>query len=168
MGAKLSGRTRGRRSRAVMADINVTPMVDVMLVLLIIFMVTAPMLTAGVQVDLPKAEAKAISQNDNAPLEVGIDKRGDMYVGETKVDQSKMQSMLTAIAGSQQTSLAVVAPGIAEALFATAVGLVAAIPAVVAFNKFNTDLGRYQDRLDAFSAEFSAILGRHLEQQGRG
>ncbi len=98
MGAKLAGRTRGRRSRAVMADINVTPMVDVMLVLLIIFMVTAPMLTAGVQVDLPKAEAKAISQNDNAPLEVGIDKRGDMYVGETKVDQSKMQSMLTAIA----------------------------------------------------------------------
>lgn len=74
----------------------------------------------------------------------------------------------TSIAGSQQTSLAVVAPGIAEALFATAIGLVAAIPAVVAFNKFNTDLGRYQDRLDAFSAEFSAILGRHLEQQGRG
>lgn len=79
-----------------------------------------------------------------------------------------IMNSFTAIAGSQQTSLAVVAPGIAEALFATAIGLVAAIPAVVAFNKFNTDLGRYQDRLDAFSAEFSAILGRHLEQQGRG
>lgn len=98
MGAKLAGRSRGRRSGAVMSEINVTPFVDVMLVLLVIFMVTAPMLTAGVQVDLPKAEAKAISQNDNAPLEVGIDRRGDMYVGETKVDQSKMQSMLTAIA----------------------------------------------------------------------
>lgn len=98
MGAKLAGRSRGRRSSAVMSEINVTPFVDVMLVLLIIFMVTAPMLTAGVQVDLPKSDAKAISQNDNAPLEVGIDRRGDMYVGETKVDQTKMQSMLTAIA----------------------------------------------------------------------
>lgn len=98
MGAKLAGRSRSRRSSSVMSDINVTPFVDVMLVLLIIFMVTAPMLTAGVQVDLPKSDAKAISQNDNAPLEVGIDRRGDMYVGETKVDQTKMQSMLTAIA----------------------------------------------------------------------
>ena len=98
MGGKLAGRSRSRRSSAVMSDINVTPFVDVMLVLLIIFMVTAPMLTAGVQVDLPKSDAKAISQNDNAPLEVGIDRRGNMYVGETKVDQTKMQSMLTAIA----------------------------------------------------------------------
>ena len=79
-----------------------------------------------------------------------------------------IMNSFSSIAGSQNTSLAVVAPGIAEALFATAIGLVAAIPAVVAFNKFNTDLGRFQDRLDAFSAEFSAILGRHLEQQGRG
>jgi biopolymer transport protein TolQ len=76
-----------------------------------------------------------------------------------------IMNSFAAIAGSQNTSLAVVAPGIAEALFATAVGLVAAIPAVVAYNKFSTDLGRFQDRMDAFSAEFSAILGRHLEQQ---
>ena len=79
-----------------------------------------------------------------------------------------IMNAFSAIAGSQNTSLAVVAPGIAEALFATAIGLVAAIPAVVAYNKFSTDLGRYQDRLDAFSAEFSAILGRHLEQQQGG
>jgi biopolymer transport protein TolQ len=77
-----------------------------------------------------------------------------------------IMNSFSAIAGSQNTSLAVVAPGIAEALFATAIGLIAAIPAVVAYNKFSTDLGRYQDRLDAFAAEFSAILGRHLEQQG--
>lgn len=77
-----------------------------------------------------------------------------------------IMNSFSAIAGSQNTSLAVVAPGIAEALFATAIGLVAAIPAVVAYNKFSTDLGRYQDRLDAFCAEFSAILGRHLEQRG--
>lgn len=98
MGAKLAGRSRGRRSSGVMSDINVTPLVDVMLVLLIIFMVTAPMLTAGVQVDLPKSNAKAISQNDNAPLEVGIDRYGDLYVGDTKVDVQRMQSMLSAIA----------------------------------------------------------------------
>ena len=78
-----------------------------------------------------------------------------------------IMNSFAAIAGAQNTSLAVVAPGIAEALFATALGLVAAIPAVVAYNKFSTDMARYQDRLDAFAAEFSAILGRHLEQQGR-
>ncbi|MEZ0226584.1 MAG: protein TolQ [Alphaproteobacteria bacterium] len=77
-----------------------------------------------------------------------------------------IMNSFTAIAGAQNTSLAVVAPGIAEALFATAIGLVAAIPAVVAYNKFNTDLGRYESRLDGFAAEFSAILGRHLEQRG--
>jgi biopolymer transport protein TolQ len=78
-----------------------------------------------------------------------------------------IMNSFAAIAGSQNTSLAVVAPGIAEALFATALGLVAAIPAVVAYNKFSTDLQRYADRLDAFSSEFSAILGRHFEQTRR-
>lgn len=69
------------------------------------------------------------------------------------------------IAASKNTSLAVVAPGIAEALFATALGLVAAIPAVVAYNKLSTDLDRYEGRLAAFSAEFSAILSRQLEEE---
>ncbi len=79
-----------------------------------------------------------------------------------------IMNSFSAIAGSQNTSLAVVAPGIAEALFATAIGLVAAIPSVVAYNKFNTDLGRYENRLDAFAADFSAILSRHLEQRSGG
>ena len=69
-----------------------------------------------------------------------------------------------AIAASKDTSLAVVAPGIAEALFATALGLVAAIPAVVAYNKISTDLGRYAARLESFSNEFSAILSRQFEE----
>ena len=73
-----------------------------------------------------------------------------------------IMNSFTAIAGSQNTSLAVVAPGIAEALFATALGLVAAIPAVIAYNKFSSDLNRYADRLEAFTSEFSAILERHL------
>ncbi len=68
------------------------------------------------------------------------------------------------IAASKNTSLAVVAPGIAEALFATALGLVAAIPAVIAYNKLSGDLDRYEGRLETFSAEFSAILSRQLEE----
>ncbi len=69
------------------------------------------------------------------------------------------------IAAVKNTSLAVVAPGIAEALFATALGLVAAIPAVVAYNKFSTDFGRYASRLSAFATEFSAILSRQLDEK---
>jgi biopolymer transport protein TolQ len=69
-----------------------------------------------------------------------------------------------AIAGSKDTSLAVVAPGIAEALFATALGLVAAIPAVVAYNKISSDLGRFAARLESFSSEFSAILSRQFDE----
>ncbi len=71
-----------------------------------------------------------------------------------------------AIALSKNTSLAVVAPGIAEALFATALGLVAAIPAVVAYNKFSNDLGRYAGRLEAFIGDFNAILSRQLQEKG--
>ncbi len=68
-----------------------------------------------------------------------------------------------AIALTKNTSLAVVAPGIAEALFATALGLVAAIPAVIAYNKLSSDIGRYAGRLEAFSGEFGAILSRQAE-----
>ncbi len=70
-----------------------------------------------------------------------------------------------AIAMSKNTNLAVVAPGIAEALFATAMGLVAAIPAVVAYNKFSADLGRYGNRLESFAGEFAAILSRQLSEK---
>ena len=69
------------------------------------------------------------------------------------------------IAAMKNTSLAVVAPGLAEALFATALGLVAAIPAVIAYNKLSSDLGRYANRLESFAGEFSAILSRQLEER---
>ncbi len=72
-----------------------------------------------------------------------------------------------AIALTKDTNLATVAPGIAEALFATALGLVAAIPAVVAYNKFSTDLSRYANRLEGFVSEFSAILSRQLEESSK-
>jgi biopolymer transport protein TolQ len=69
-----------------------------------------------------------------------------------------------AIASSKNTSLAVVAPGIAEALFATALGLLAAIPAVIFYNKFNSEVARHAARLEGFADEFSAILSRQIDK----
>ncbi|MCB1784306.1 MAG: protein TolQ [Alphaproteobacteria bacterium] len=79
-----------------------------------------------------------------------------------------IMNSFSAIAASNNTSLAVVAPGIAEALFATALGLVAAIPATIAYNVLSSGLNRYADRLEAFTDEFSAILSRHLDSQEAG
>ena len=76
-----------------------------------------------------------------------------------------IMNSFNSIAHSNNTSLAVVAPGISEALFVTALGLVAAIPAVIAYNGYSAKLNRYAGRLDAFLSEFSAILSRHLETQ---
>ncbi len=76
-----------------------------------------------------------------------------------------IMNSFASIAASKNTSLAVVAPGIAEALFATALGLVAAIPAVLAYNKLSGDIGRYGHRLEAFAGEFNAILSRQLEER---
>jgi biopolymer transport protein TolQ len=71
-----------------------------------------------------------------------------------------------AIAGQQSTSLAVVAPGIAEALFATAIGLVAAIPATIFYNKFVSDVNKQAQRLEGFADEFAAILSRQIDERG--
>jgi len=79
-----------------------------------------------------------------------------------------IMNSFSSIAATNNTSLAVVAPGIAEALFATALGLVAAIPGVLAYNVFSTGLNRYASRLEAFTDEFTAILSRHLDNQDNG
>ena len=71
-----------------------------------------------------------------------------------------------AIAGQQSTSLAVVAPGIAEALFATAIGLIAAIPATIFYNKFVSDVNKQAQRLEGFADEFAAILSRQIDERG--
>jgi len=76
-----------------------------------------------------------------------------------------IMNSFASIAASKNTTLAVVAPGIAEALFATAIGLVAAIPAVLAYNKISNDLARFAGRLEGFGAEFSAILSRQSEER---
>ncbi len=99
MGAQLAGgSSRGHRMRRrPMSDINVTPLVDVMLVLLIVFMVTAPLLTVGVQVDLPKTQASAIPGQDE-PLTITIDSKGGVFLQETGVDLEQLVPRLTAIA----------------------------------------------------------------------
>jgi len=100
-----SGRSggRGRRrggQRAPMADINVTPFVDVMLVLLIIFMVTAPLLVTGVPVELPESRANALDQPQE-PIEIAIDQSGTTFVDGTQVAPSELPARLEEIAGAQ-------------------------------------------------------------------
>src|SRR3954471_14701994 len=90
-----SGR-RGRRRAAVMAEINVTPMVDVMLVLLIIFMVSAPLLTVGVPLDLPQTQAKSLEQ-DKQPLQLSVDVRGRVFINDTEVAVNDLVPKLKAI-----------------------------------------------------------------------
>jgi biopolymer transport protein TolR len=97
MGPLPSNRARGRR--APMADINVTPMVDVMLVLLIIFMVTAPLLVAGVPVNLPDSRAKALEQ-DKEPIQLSLDTDGRLFIGDKQVSAIDLPLRLAAIAES--------------------------------------------------------------------
>ncbi len=79
-----------------MSEINVTPFVDVMLVLLIVFMVTAPLLTVGIKVDLPKVEATALTDIKD-PIEITINLEGDIYLGESKVEVENLIPRLNAI-----------------------------------------------------------------------
>ncbi|MEM8798789.1 MAG: protein TolR [Pseudomonadota bacterium] len=89
----------GRRYRP-MSEINVTPFVDVMLVLLIIFMVTAPLLTLGVPVDLPKANAKPLGE-DQKPLQLSIDRNGAIFIEDTEIDRGELLQRLSAIAAER-------------------------------------------------------------------
>ena len=277
MGASGSSGGGGRRRRggrsAAMSEINITPMVDVMLVLLIIFMVAAPMLTVGVPVELPKTAAAALPTEQEEPLtvkivmlmlfimsfwswaiivqkhimlrraqgeatifdrafwsgepldelfeKIGSDPQGQsekifaagmlewrrshkqdggLIAGaQSRIDRAMnvaiareseamnrglsflattgstatfiglfgtvwgIKHSFEQIAISQNTSLAVVAPGIAEALLATGVGLIAAIPAVVFYNKLNADSERIVGGYEGFADEFATILSRQLD-----
>src|SRR5271168_985892 len=90
---------RGRRRTRPMSEINVTPFVDVMLVLLIVFMVTAPLLTVGVPVDLPKTRAQALGQ-DREPLSVTVKRDGKIYIQNSPVTEDELVAKLTAIAAN--------------------------------------------------------------------
>jgi biopolymer transport protein TolR len=96
-GGALSSRRARRRSARPMSEINVTPMVDVMLVLLIIFMVTAPLLTVGVPIELPKSEAKQL-EGDKEPLTISVDPEGKIFLQETELQIEEIVPKLTAIA----------------------------------------------------------------------
>ncbi len=95
----MSRRRSRRRSTRPMSDINVTPMVDVMLVLLIVFMVTAPLLTVGVPVDLPKTQAGAIKGEDE-PLAITVDGQGRVFLQDTQLEIEALAPRLVAITGS--------------------------------------------------------------------
>jgi biopolymer transport protein TolR len=92
------GGRRGRRRAAVMAEINVTPMVDVMLVLLIIFMVSAPLLTVGVPIDLPQTRASSLDQADKEPLAVSVNTDGKVFLQNTEIELESLVPKLQAIA----------------------------------------------------------------------
>ena len=94
-----SYRGSGKYRYAPMAEINVTPFVDVMLVLLIVFMITAPLLTVGVKVDLPKTRAATVADAVE-PLEITIDARGRIYLKETPIELDRLIPRLKAITGA--------------------------------------------------------------------
>jgi biopolymer transport protein TolR len=104
MGAKLNnggGRRGGRRNHAAFSEINVTPFVDVMLILLIVFMVTAPLMTAGVPVDLPQSDAQSLNEDDNAPIEVSINDEG-LFIGDQEVEEARLIPLLTAMTNGKE------------------------------------------------------------------
>ena len=90
-----SGKTR-RRKYSQMSEINVTPFVDVMLVLLIVFMVTAPLLTVGIPVDLPKVKASALTDQKD-PIEITVNLEGEVYIGESLVEVENLIPRINAI-----------------------------------------------------------------------
>src|SRR5687768_17934417 len=94
-GIATSGHRR-RRRHGIMSEINVTPMVDVMLVLLIIFMVSAPLLTVGVPIDLPQSQAKSLDQ-DKEPLTVSVNLQGEVFLQETKIGVDELVAKLKEI-----------------------------------------------------------------------
>src|SRR6202022_1946046 len=94
-GAMSAGKRRHRR-RTVMSEINVTPMVDVMLVLLIIFMVSAPLLTVGVPIDLPQSQAKSLDQ-DREPLTISVNDKGEIYLQNSEINAEDLVAKLQAI-----------------------------------------------------------------------
>jgi biopolymer transport protein TolR len=91
---------RRRRRHGVMSEINVTPMVDVMLVLLIIFMVSAPLLTVGVPIDLPQSKATSLDQ-DKQPLTVSVNLQGQVFLQDTKIDVEELVAKLKAVTAAR-------------------------------------------------------------------
>ncbi len=129
--------------------------------------------------DLPREIAASLQERIGRVMDVTVDREVERIERQMTILASTgstapfiglfgtvwgIMNSFQAIAMTKNTSLAVVAPGIAEALFATALGLIAAIPAVIAYNKISKDLDRYAARLDGFANEFTAIVSRRMEE----
>jgi len=99
MGMQMDSGSAGRGRRSMNAEINVTPLVDVMLVLLIVFMITAPLLTTGVDVALPNSSAQNLPAPQSTPLSVSVDADGKVYIQETETPIEELTSKLYAITG---------------------------------------------------------------------
>jgi len=97
IGGALGSRRARRRSAQPMSEINVTPMVDVMLVLLIIFMVSAPLLTVGVPIDLPQSQAKSLEQ-DKEPLTVSVNEKGQIFLQNSEIAADDLIAKMEAVA----------------------------------------------------------------------
>ncbi len=102
MGSKSESRTKkrqksSRRNFVPMSEINVTPFVDIMLVLLIIFMVAAPLLSVGIEVDLPNTRAKPLETEKERPLTLTLDGKSNLFINEVKIEKSELRSKLLAI-----------------------------------------------------------------------
>ena len=102
MGSKSESRTKKRqksssRNFVPMSEINVTPFVDIMLVLLIIFMVAAPLLSVGIEVDLPNTQAKPLETEKERPLTLTLDDKSNLFINEVKIEKSELRSKLLAI-----------------------------------------------------------------------
>jgi len=102
LGSKSESRTKkrqksSRRNFVPMSEINVTPFVDIMLVLLIIFMVAAPLLSVGIEVDLPNTQAKPLETEKERPLTLTLDGKSNLFINEVKIEKSELRSKLLAI-----------------------------------------------------------------------
>ncbi len=120
------GRTTGRssqRSRRAKSDINMTPMIDVMLVLLIIFMVAAPLMTSGISLDLPKVGGKSLEGEDTS-INISVDKEGYYYIGEDEIPADKIVEKLNAI-NRQNDTLTVTISGDTASEYGRVIGLMA-------------------------------------------
>ena len=109
MGSKSESRTKkrqksSRRNFVPMSEINVTPFVDIMLVLLIIFMVAAPLLSVGIEVDLPNTQAKPLETEKERPLTLTLDGESNLFINEVKIEKSELRSKLLAIKKERESN----------------------------------------------------------------
>lgn len=103
MAIQIQNTSNRRSNNRMVSEINVTPLVDVMLVLLIIFMITSPMLVSGINVDLPETTSSPLSGQDE-PLVVSINKKGELYLLDTKIERSNLSSKLASITKEKKDS----------------------------------------------------------------